>query len=245
MQPRLRERRRTLTRAALSDAAMAMLTEGGLDAVTINGLARRTGYTPGALYTYFPSRDALIAELQARIFHELVALFRQAMLDFVGRASYRRSPTNIQPLARLLALPPLFEAYARQYPEKYRFLSQMLGDPVVYVAEAQALKAVVELAPLLNDIRLACVEAVAADALTPGDPTSRTTTLLAAIQGVMQTRKLLRFLDGAQELSTLLGGVAADLLAGWGARAGDLKRARRMAGAVTLPTVVTSQPKPD
>jgi AcrR family transcriptional regulator len=42
-------------------AVRAAVTEGGLEGASIRDIARRAGYTPGALYAYFPSKQALFA----------------------------------------------------------------------------------------------------------------------------------------------------------------------------------------
>jgi AcrR family transcriptional regulator len=62
-----RDRRRERNRRQILDSAFALVADGGLDALTINGLARAVDYTPGALYRYFPSRDALVVALQLEV----------------------------------------------------------------------------------------------------------------------------------------------------------------------------------
>lgn len=45
------------------DAARAVFAEAGLDGASLREIARRAGYTPGALYSYFDSKEAIYAEL--------------------------------------------------------------------------------------------------------------------------------------------------------------------------------------
>jgi AcrR family transcriptional regulator len=56
---------RQLQRAALLDAARALLVEGGRDALTFAALAARTGLARSSVYEYFRSRAAVVEELCA------------------------------------------------------------------------------------------------------------------------------------------------------------------------------------
>src|SRR6478609_4235544 len=49
-----------LTAETWTDAALEAIAEGGLAAVTVEGLARRLGATKGSFYWHFTNRDALI-----------------------------------------------------------------------------------------------------------------------------------------------------------------------------------------
>lgn len=54
---------RQLQRAALLDAARALLTEGGVEALTFPALAARTGLARSSVYEYFRSRAAVVEQL--------------------------------------------------------------------------------------------------------------------------------------------------------------------------------------
>ncbi|MEV6873381.1 TetR/AcrR family transcriptional regulator [Amycolatopsis sp. NPDC051128] len=58
-----RGRRRTLSEHVILDAALALLAEGGADAVTVRGIAARVGVAPNAVYTYFPDKAAVVRGL--------------------------------------------------------------------------------------------------------------------------------------------------------------------------------------
>jgi AcrR family transcriptional regulator len=55
---------RSLDQQAVLDAALALIDSGGL---TMRALAARVGLTPGALYTYFPDRAAIVTALADRL----------------------------------------------------------------------------------------------------------------------------------------------------------------------------------
>ncbi|WP_283137518.1 TetR/AcrR family transcriptional regulator [Rhizohabitans arisaemae] len=59
--------RRSVQPDAVLDAALELIDEGSL---TMRALATRVGLTPGALYTYFPDRSAIVAALADRLLAE-------------------------------------------------------------------------------------------------------------------------------------------------------------------------------
>ena len=52
--------RRSLTHAEILDAAFDLLETKGFAAVSVRGVAGSLGITPTALYTYYPSKRALL-----------------------------------------------------------------------------------------------------------------------------------------------------------------------------------------
>jgi AcrR family transcriptional regulator len=50
-------------RELVLDAARAVFEEHGIDGASIREIAKRAGYTPGAIYTYFESKEAIYAVL--------------------------------------------------------------------------------------------------------------------------------------------------------------------------------------
>lgn len=60
------QRRQALTdarRALVLDAARAVFLEAGIEGASIREIARRAGYTPGAIYSYFDSKEAIYGAL--------------------------------------------------------------------------------------------------------------------------------------------------------------------------------------
>jgi AcrR family transcriptional regulator len=50
-------------KAYVLDAARAVFEAEGLDGASIREIAKKAGYTPGAIYSYFPSKEAIYAAL--------------------------------------------------------------------------------------------------------------------------------------------------------------------------------------
>jgi AcrR family transcriptional regulator len=69
--PTRRERQRQETLAEIKTRAMDQVAEGGAAAVSLNAIARAMGMSPAALYRYFASRDALLAELVVEAYGSL------------------------------------------------------------------------------------------------------------------------------------------------------------------------------
>jgi len=61
-----RERKKRQTRQALLDAAMTLFAERGIYGTRVEDITERVDLGKGAFYNYFPSKDAVIAELVAR-----------------------------------------------------------------------------------------------------------------------------------------------------------------------------------
>lgn len=65
-------------RASLVRAALALLEEGGAEALTLRAVARRAGVSPGAPYHHFADKDALIAAVAEDGFARLHAALSEA-----------------------------------------------------------------------------------------------------------------------------------------------------------------------
>ena len=65
-------------RALVLDAARAVFEEQGLDGASMREIARRAGYTPGAIYSYFDSKEAIYGALLAESLERLNAAVRAA-----------------------------------------------------------------------------------------------------------------------------------------------------------------------
>ena len=99
-------RRRTArNRAAILSAARSLILEQGVDAVSLRQIAARADYSPAALYEYFPSKEALVAELA----QAAISRLREALASAGGK----------RPLAVLERLAGAYRDWARQNPEDY------------------------------------------------------------------------------------------------------------------------------
>ncbi|APW43081.1 hypothetical protein RS694_11445 [Rhodoferax saidenbachensis] len=65
-------------RAMVLAAAKAVFTQLGLERSSIREIAKRAGYTPGAIYAYFPSKQELFAALLEESMHRVDGVIAQA-----------------------------------------------------------------------------------------------------------------------------------------------------------------------
>lgn len=72
-------------RALVLDAARSVFAERGVEGASIREIARRAGYTPGAIYSYFDSKEAIYAALLAESLERLNA-------EVAGARSFKSQP---------------------------------------------------------------------------------------------------------------------------------------------------------
>lgn len=217
-----RARRRARQRSEIKKAALLIIARGGLDALTMQGLATATDFTPGALYRYFVSKTALIGELQRESLELLArALDRSrqqvAGWDIPGEGA---EPERVRALARLLTINAVHRALPRLIPERFALLSAILGHMTPLVTEDEARPHIEALAGIVAGIAAGFARAQQAGALEPGDPADRGFIFIAAVQGVFP---FARFGRVAPTLTPRFADddrprrVARALLRGWGA----------------------------
>ena len=102
-----RDRRRLSTRVEILDAARELLLEVGPEGLSLRQVARRADFSPAALYTYFPSKDSLIASLFGESFERLDAYLR-------------RVPADLPPDRRIVELGLAYMEFARDNPMDLR-----------------------------------------------------------------------------------------------------------------------------
>lgn len=119
--------------AQIVAAGRSLLEAGGLDAVTMQGVAEKVGVRGPSLYKRFPSRGALIAAIGAAALEDL----------HLGLEPLGRDP---DPAAGLRATAVAFRAFARRNPRTYELLFMNLPPGSRPPAELNARAA----APLLD-----------------------------------------------------------------------------------------------
>ncbi len=111
-----RERRNRRTREQILATAREIVLESGVDGLSLREVARRLDYSPGALYTYFADKDALVDALTAGVFGEL------------GRY-FERVPQDLPVPERLAALGRAYLDFASESPEQYLLVFTRFAAP--------------------------------------------------------------------------------------------------------------------
>jgi AcrR family transcriptional regulator len=115
-----RERARREMREAILDAARRLIAAEGVNALSIRAIARAIGYSPAALYEYFPAKEDVSRALFFEGAEGLAGVMERAVAEL---------PPVAGPAEALRALGRAYRAYALQNPELFRlvFTSVVVG----------------------------------------------------------------------------------------------------------------------
>lgn len=215
--PTLRDRRRAENHQRILDAAMTMVTEGGLGALSVNQLAKRIEFTPGALYRYFDSKEALLGALTTTLLVQLRAKLAAA-------AQLVNAENGV---GQVYAVCAAYRAFTQDAPHRFGMLAMMLAEPnAVFVRDEIAtptIAAMVEtLAPLVHALEHAGIEQA---------PT-RAQALFAGIQGVFSLHKQARRAPHLFDVDGLARELIQALLLGWGIDQETIDAARDLVAAL-------------
>ena len=205
------------------DAALQIATDEGLAALTMQRLAAEVDAAVGTVYTYFPSKGALLAEVQREAVDRLTASY--LLLRPVVEERVADADPSVAALAHLVAFARFFVDSVDTLPQEQRLLQQLMYDADQLVPTEEGARVVPTIQRLLELARERFEVAARVDALRPADPMDRTIVLAAALNGVLQVTKLSRWdaelLDGPRLARQLID----DLLLGWGAAPAQLAAA--------------------
>lgn len=113
-----RQARAQATCAAIRQAAAHILVAGGQGALTTNRIAERAGVSIGSLYQYYPSKEAILAEM--------IREMRQDMWRDIHGAAERSDNADLRDLAEALIRASV--AHHAKAPELARQLEQVEQD---------------------------------------------------------------------------------------------------------------------
>lgn len=198
-----RDRQRARTTAEIVDAAEQIVLDADLEGLTVGAIATAIGMTPGALYRYFPSRDAIVGAVQLRVIVRLAAAVDEAMAG-----------AGDDDVARIVAIADGILGFARAEPRRYGLLSRMFAVPRPLVGDAEAAEIVPTAFAATERARGAFAAARASGALAEGDDTRRMLALWAAVHGAIQLGKLARFSPEFEPEAVAREAVSASI-AGW------------------------------
>jgi AcrR family transcriptional regulator len=185
--------RRARHRAARHDqllaAASEIVTESGLESLTMQGVADRVDCAVGTIYTYFASKSALMAALQTAAIQTLLATYHECAERWDEALAEEGVDDGVAALFRIMAFGQLFVAGPELHPREFEFLQmlltargRLLSDQDLYSVLPHALTMVSEAQVLIDD-------AVAIGALDGGhdrsgdDSLNRTLRWIGALDG--------------------------------------------------------------
>lgn len=243
VEPDRRTRKRTARRDVLLGLAADLVDDRGLEGLTMAALAEAADYAPASLYTYFPSRSALLAALQ----QQALAVLGEVAADHRTRwdAALADADDRTAALARLLAFSRLFLTAPEHHSREFRLQQRLLVTPGVEDT-ADAAAVVPAAMAVLEVPRSLLAEAVEVGALAadPGQPDPidqpldeavvRTLAWVVAMNGALLADELA---TGLPTTGVHLGDhLTTTLLQGWGADPAALAAARALAAPLPLPS---------
>ena len=237
-----RARKRAARRDHLLDLAAELVERDGVTGLTMAALADAADYAPASLYTYFSSRSALVAALQARALRTLGAVGEAELAGWNAHLAGLSSPPDpaVGALALLWGFSDLFLSAPVRHPREFRLQQQLLVTPELEDA-ADAVEVVPVAMHVLDLPRRLLAHAVELGALAPRraatDPIDqpvdgafvRTIAWVVALNGALLADDLP---TGVPSTGTTLGAeLTQALLVGWGADPAALAAARAIASS--------------
>ncbi len=210
----LRAQARAVKEQLYLQGARRLVSEGGLDALTMQRLADELGCAIGAVYRYFPSKDALIADLQHDAIEVLLASYAEARVR-LGEATATGEEAGV--ITSLLAFPRFFAAAQAAHPEELNLIMLGLAAPHTVIGDENLERIAPGALRFFDMVRTMLAEAADAGVLDPGDVGERAALWSTALLGTLMGAKLSRYDATLFDPGRTALGLTEHLLAGWGA----------------------------
>jgi AcrR family transcriptional regulator len=213
--------------------ALDIVTTEGFDALTMQRLADQCDSAIGAVYRYFPSKGALVAEVQREAIERISTSY--ALVRAKSDASIAGLGERPRSLARLVLMGRWFIALGETHPQELRLFQMLMSEWRHVVPVEEGFRVVPSVMRLLDEAR-DCIEAAADAGSLDGraDPMTRVVVWAAGVGGVMQAGRLdiydAELFDGARLASVL----TFDLFASWGATRDELDVASEVVDSLEL-----------
>jgi AcrR family transcriptional regulator len=212
-----RQRKRAARQEAILKTALDLVIEGGLEGLTVHRLARELDYTPGALYRYFPSKGAVLAELQRQSLESIHQALDKNIEKQLKRSDVQKLSEETRSLFLLLATATHYSKLSLDLPHHTKLISYLYGDPRQLIPAEELQRSAPAFRTLLADVDGLLNEAAKTKALKPGPARERTLLLWSSMQGVLQLEKMTGIEAISVKTSALCQQLAVSLLLGWGA----------------------------
>jgi AcrR family transcriptional regulator len=208
--------------------AKSIVADEGLEALTMQRLARELDCAVGTAYTYFPSKSALVAELQRDAIDVLTENYLGFHAQVLDAATRSDTTGAAAALTQILGVCRFWIDAEQRFPEEFRLLQLLLvetGRSVIDDADvARVLPAGIR---ILGYAEAAMAAAAAIGALHDGNHRERLLVLGFSLNGVLAVDRLSRLDPDVFDGRRLALSAVADLLTAWGADREQLATATR------------------
>ena len=220
-----RQRKRAARKDAILQMALKLVIEGGLEGLTIHRLARELDYTPGALYRYFPSKGAVLAELQRHSIETIHESIREKLATVFAREKLQGISDKHMGLVRILVTALHHSELNKDHPHHLKLIIHLFGDPRLLIPAEELMRSAPAFMALLDEVDGYIAAAEKSKAFKPGPVRQRTLLLWSSAMGVMQLEKLTRIPAVAVNVQSLCRELVISLLLGWGATRSSISEA--------------------
>lgn len=217
------QRKQEARRAAILDTALRLAYEHGRSGLAINRIAEEMDYTPGALYRYFESKEALLAELQDYAQRNILAALMKEIPKWMSKGAGAEAA-----LYRLLAAADFYVGLKRILPREAALIGLIVGDPGEFQSRQHTQRLNESAAALFAQGQVLFQGALASGGLPEGDNRERALIFWSTLHGATQIWKLDKVEPRLKEPRYYGVRAARALLAGWGAPAATLEKAWRL-----------------
>ncbi|HMG44693.1 MAG TPA: helix-turn-helix domain-containing protein [Acidimicrobiales bacterium] len=231
---RVARNRRRRSEAFLT-AGLRIVTEEGIDALTMARLADELDTAVGSVYRYYSSKDELVAAIQAHAIGRLHRSHDLSVEQVAAAVSARLAGaegTDSPALVRLVVLGRWFCGAAERYPEEVRLLQMVSARRTSTLTPAAAAGLVPSTMSLVAAVGSTIDAAADAGDLRPGDGIGRAIVWLMAFGGVFAADDLERYVPGVLGGGRLVRQLNVDLIVGWGAPPDAVERIEQAVDAL-------------
>ena len=160
----------------LHQTALRHISSQGVHGLRLSTLARDLGYTTAALYRYYPSREALIAQLQI----ETLSALHQTLKKVLQRSDLT------DPIAQLLLSAEFYAQYAESSPASFALNSSIYANPTLVLSSDYRHTTILKMGNLLY---ILAEQLTQAGLSTDTDATCKAMCFWSALYGVILTQK--------------------------------------------------------
>jgi AcrR family transcriptional regulator len=212
------------TRLILSTAQNILLNEG-LEAVTVHRIARELDLTVGALYRYFPSKQAMLTGLG----EDIVRGFTTALTEMAELYASENQNDPLKEITEVFIIGYAFLDMAERSPARYRMVDLMLVDPRTMVRKEDRMSVLQTLFELLARVELLLEQACKKDLVSKGPFRERTIGLWSSLLGISSMQKMRRLYPEQVPADNLAIHTLHPLFLAWECKPSDLNKASKKA----------------
>jgi AcrR family transcriptional regulator len=216
---RYRERHRAARHRAFLDTARRIVTTEGQSALTMQRVTDELGTSVGGIYLYFPTKDALLAELE----NEALQVLHASFLLGQARLEATLSPQGLAPaevaLTKAMAAARFWIDAEATLPTEIELSRRLFGEAGPVVGEGASARVLPSVVRLLDEVQGPLSAAASLGIIDQDDDLERAVLIVSSVNGVLLASKVGVWDEALFDGRRLALRLVDLLFAGWGAPA--------------------------